>query len=221
MHEKELSHLSHQELIDIILKMYHMFPKHAFPMFKNKFYEFLSGEFESPHQKFFEKLYREEKIAIILSEYLKIPYIDLSDKEISPELLNIIPTDISEKYKILPIMKRENTLWVAISNPLDLEAIDKISGLTGLEIKLCIAEESAIEEILEKFKYHEKADKDNMKQTLEEKAAHPVKKPNILYRKVKFIGNVLKSCFTNPFSDTYIDNETGDILSLEEIKKYE
>lgn len=220
--EKELSNLSHQKLIDIILKMHHGFSKYKFPFFEHKFPEFLSGEFESYHQKFLEQFYREKEMAIILSEHLRIPYIDLSEKELSPELLNIIPHDIREKYKILPIMKRENSLWIAISNPLDLEAIDKISGLTGFEIKPFIAEESAIEEVLGKFKYPEEANKDNMKQEklLEEKVECHKPQHNILYRKAKLIANIVKASFMSTFSgkDIYINKETGNILSYEESK---
>lgn len=58
-------------------------------------------------------------------------------------------------------------------------------------------------------------------ESLEEKTGCSRSESNVLYRKVKIAGNILKSCFTNPFSDTYIDRRTGDIIPPEEVKNYD
>ena len=75
-----------------------------------------------------------------------IQFIELSEKEIDPDVAKLIPHTMALRYKVIPVEKSLDMLKVAMANPLDVQAIDDIARATGLEPFPLIAVE---EEILE------------------------------------------------------------------------
>ena len=83
----------------------------------------------------------EEKLLQFLEEKLHIPYVDLEDYEIDKKCLNFISYQEAQNYKILPLFLIEDTISVAMADPLDLFAIDKIIERTGKNIDPIISSE--------------------------------------------------------------------------------
>ena len=79
-------------------------------------------------------LLSEEKLLDFLQEKLHIPSVNLDDYEIDKKCLNLISYQEAMNYKILPLFLIEDTLSVAMADPLDLFAIDKIIERTGKNI---------------------------------------------------------------------------------------
>lgn len=69
--------------------------------------------------------------------YYNIPYVDLTAKPTDPESLNILPHEVAERFKVYPfgIDKIAKTIDLAMSDPLDLTAIEFIEQKTGLRVK--------------------------------------------------------------------------------------
>lgn len=65
-----------------------------------------------------------DAILSLLIKQCKTPLVSLLSYSIYREILNIIPPEICEKYKILPIDKMGNTITLAMVNPMDVEAIE-------------------------------------------------------------------------------------------------
>ena len=63
----------------------------------------------------------EEDIYKLLAEEFNLPYVELQDYTIPKEVLEIIPEELVRKYQVIPIMKIQNTVTVAVSNPLDIQ----------------------------------------------------------------------------------------------------
>lgn len=65
-----------------------------------------------------------------------IPFVQLSEIGVSPEAISLLPESIAHRYQILPFMvnKQDQTLSVAMRNPLDLSAIDFVEKKTGYKI---------------------------------------------------------------------------------------
>jgi len=66
---------------------------------------------------------------------LGVPYIDLSNYQIVPEVLNIVPQEISLQYQILPYLRIASNIKIGVTNPSDKEVmkfIDDLSHKTGL-----------------------------------------------------------------------------------------
>ena len=90
-------------------------------------------------------LITEEDFLIILSNELRIPYLDLKKYKIAPENKNLISKDIALKYNILPLCKISNILTIAISNPLEVITYDDIRIATSNQkLELVFAKEEDI-----------------------------------------------------------------------------
>ena len=96
-------------------------------------------------------LINEEDVVEALEFQLGIPQVDLGDIIVNPEITKEISQSMAEKHKAIPIEKEGNTLTVAMSDPLDVMAIDDIRIKTGYEIDPVIALESEINRV---FKQH-------------------------------------------------------------------
>ncbi len=94
------------------------------------------------------KFITEDKLVKFLSQQLKIQYVDITKIKIAPSSIEIIPEEIATKHNILPLgIKAEGgkkTLFIATSDPTNLEAIDEIQFLTGYTVKPILAADTAI-----------------------------------------------------------------------------
>lgn len=77
-----------------------------------------------------------------------IQFVQLSDTEIDLEAARLIPHAMALRYKVIPIGKSGDLLKVAMSNPLDVQAIDDIAKYTNLEPLPMIAVEDEILEAI-------------------------------------------------------------------------
>ena len=76
-----------------------------------------------------DKHISEEALAQAKSRALNIPYINLEGKQISINLLNILPQDLAENYKMLVFGKDGNQLQVGLVDPLSYKAVEAIEFL--------------------------------------------------------------------------------------------
>lgn len=89
-------------------------------------------------------LITEDKLLKFLENKLHIPYVDLKDYTLDKRCLSYINLNDAQKYRIIPLFKIENVLTVAMADPLDLFAIDKIVEKTGCDIEPVVSAESSI-----------------------------------------------------------------------------
>jgi len=108
----------------------------------------------------------EEEIAQALSRQLGYPYIDLDQFEVYPEVINLIPADVSKKHMVMPIHRIRSFLTLAMVDPTDLEIIEDIRFRTGLSIQPVIASESGVMNAINK--YYGSADALRVKKIVEE-----------------------------------------------------
>lgn len=94
---------------------------------------------------------REEDLARLLAEKLRIPYINLFEPEIPEAVVRLIKPDIAKKYQVMPVKKEAGALFLAMSDPLDIEAVDAIRFATGLNIKPSLAMASEIRDAIRKY----------------------------------------------------------------------
>ena len=99
-------------------------------------------------------LITEDLIAQILGAQLGYPIIDLSNITISPDVQNLVPSSVLKKSQVLPIEFAEdniNILRVAMADPLDVNAMDDISIITGCQIEPLIATPRSVMVAIDKF----------------------------------------------------------------------
>ncbi len=90
-----------------------------------------------------------KQIVDALARRLKLPIITCKDLVISDELLKLVPKEFARKQLVLPIEKKDHTLVVAMSDPLDYGTIDHIAFMTKLRISPVISYEWEIIKAIE------------------------------------------------------------------------
>lgn len=93
----------------------------------------------------------EEIVLDILETQLDIPQIKLGETKITPEVVKLIPETVARKYKALAYRKDGNQLFVAMSDPFNLIAIDDLMVITKCEISPCFALTDEIKRLINKY----------------------------------------------------------------------
>ncbi len=78
-------------------------------------------------------------------------------KSLNPDIVKTIPEHIARRYVALAISDTEDTLIVAMKDPVDIVGIDAIKRITGRDIKVMQADEQELLEAIEKY-YMEQVD---------------------------------------------------------------
>jgi type IV pilus assembly protein PilB len=92
-----------------------------------------------------EKAYvSEQDLAVCMGRVLNVTPINIARATMFPELLDLIPREMMQSHRILPVSKLDRRLFLAMADPLNVLAIDDVRRITRLEITPLIASEKAI-----------------------------------------------------------------------------
>lgn len=91
------------------------------------------------------------RMSRLLADRHGLPTIDLRTAKISPAALAALSGVWAEHYNVLPLALEGAALRVAISNPLDFEAIDGVGQMTGLALELTIASGEDIRQAVARY----------------------------------------------------------------------
>ncbi len=84
-----------------------------------------------------------------LALQFQYPFINISKYKLSKEIIKIVPKEIAKRYKLVPMNKFKKILTIAMFNPLDEEALQVISELTGLKIRLFVSSREELDEVID------------------------------------------------------------------------
>jgi len=93
----------------------------------------------------------EQDLAVSMGRVLNVLPINLARVSIPPEIVELLPRDTAHNYKVVPVSRLENRLFLAMADPLNVLAIDDVKRITKLEISPLIASEKAIVDKLNAF----------------------------------------------------------------------
>ncbi len=93
----------------------------------------------------------EEDITSFIGRQLNIGAIRLSDLELNPDIVKLIPNDIARKFNVIAVSKLGRTLVVAISDPNNIYVLDAIKFITGCVVQPVISPEPAIQKAIEHY----------------------------------------------------------------------
>ncbi len=96
------------------------------------------------------KLVNEEQLTGFLSRQYGIPSITLSQLDIDPGILRLVPPQIAKKYEVLPVKRAANTLTLAMADPTNVFALDDVSFMTNLQVLPVVAAQAAIRRAIER-----------------------------------------------------------------------
>ncbi len=96
------------------------------------------------------KLVASRDIALAASHEFGIPVIDLNAMEIDIETIKLVKNELIKKHHSLPIFKRGKRLYIAVSDPTNLQALDEIKFATQTNTEAILVEEDKLAKIIEK-----------------------------------------------------------------------
>lgn len=92
------------------------------------------------------------QVAETLAVQLGLQFISLDRYQALSDAIKLIPRNVAERLKIIPLMiDEDNTLLIAMSDPLDLPAQDEIKLLTGHEIRIAASGRDDVERNLQRI----------------------------------------------------------------------
>jgi type IV pilus assembly protein PilB len=113
-----------------------------------------------------EKAYvSEQDMAVCMGRVLNTPPINLSRVTISLELADLLPREVAQNHKVVPISRLDNKLFLAMADPLNVLALDDVKRITRLEVAPLIASEKAI---IEKLNHIDAAKSGSMEDIIED-----------------------------------------------------
>ena len=86
----------------------------------------------------------EEKLIAFLSRQYGIQSITLSQLDVDPEVLKLVPEQIARKYEVLPIKRQGNQLTLAMADPTNVFALDDVGFMTNLQVVPVVASQAAL-----------------------------------------------------------------------------
>ncbi|MDH3615103.1 MAG: type IV-A pilus assembly ATPase PilB [Gammaproteobacteria bacterium] len=85
-------------------------------------------------------------IAVAASHEFGVPLLDLDAVEIDLDVVRAVDQKLISKHRVLPLVKRGQRLFLGISDPTNLQAIDDIKFATSLRIDPVVVEQDKLEE---------------------------------------------------------------------------
>ena len=94
---------------------------------------------------------KDDEMTALLSKHYGVPSIALSQFEIDPAVIKLVPGDTAQKYQVVPLSRTGATLTIAMTDPTNVFAMDDIKFMTGYNVEPVVASESAVVAALAKY----------------------------------------------------------------------
>ena len=96
------------------------------------------------------KLADAKKIAQSASEEFGVPLVDIDVVEIEPDVIKLVKEKLIRQHHTIPLYKRGNRLFVAVSDPTNLQALDEIKFHVGMTTEAVLACDDRLAAFIEK-----------------------------------------------------------------------
>jgi type IV pilus assembly protein PilB len=91
------------------------------------------------------------RLAEVASQEFGVPLLDIESLDIESVPVGLVEPTLVSKHHALPIFRRGNRLFIAVSDPTNLAALDEIKFHTGINTDAVLVEESALSLALNKW----------------------------------------------------------------------
>lgn len=157
----------------------------------------------------------EKQIMKALCSQLKLQPVDLSNIRIPEEITKLTEEAVLRKHNLIPFQfheKNPNVIKVAMSDPLDIRAMDDISIITGLQIERYVATPSDIAAAIDRYygnaealrvaeQYTREREEQNKAKNVEAVDESSVQQAPI----VKLLGQIIEQAVHKRASDIHIE----------------
>jgi type IV pilus assembly protein PilB len=89
-------------------------------------------------------------VALAACHEFGVPIMDLHCIDIDLETVRGVDQGLLEKHRVLPLFKRGRRMFVGLSDPTNLQAVDEIKFQTGLAVEAVVVEDNKLQDALDK-----------------------------------------------------------------------
>jgi type IV pilus assembly protein PilB len=84
-------------------------------------------------------------IATAASAEFGVPLLDLDAVTVDPDIIRVVNDKLLLKFRVLPLFRRGNLLFVGVSDPTNLQALDEIKFQTGMMVEAIVCDEDKLQ----------------------------------------------------------------------------
>lgn len=175
-----------------------------------------------------EKLLDDEDVAKARAAFLNLPYVDLSNVIAPDEVVDIVPMESRQFYKMIPYELKGRELKIAIVDPSNIQALEALEFLgqkKNFQVRVYVASPSALEafltgnkqniksivgqalEDLEEKEHEERARKQAALAVSKEEPVAPIEDAPI----IKIVDVILSNAIESKASDIHIEPSENDV----------
>jgi type IV pilus assembly protein PilB len=149
---------------------------------------------------------KDDEITALLSKQYGVPSINLTQFEIDPAVIKLIPPETAHKYQIVPLSRAGATLTIAMTDPTNVFAMDDIKFMTGYNVEPVVASETAVTDAVLRY-YPTGATKQGPQKSAQTTQAATSSGPSAL------------DMATKGLEELQALGDTGDVEVLEELQE--
>ena len=97
------------------------------------------------------KYISDEQLTKANAEITGVPYVNLSAAKVDPKILTLLPQDIAKRYMAVPLGEMQHRLVVAMLDADNVQAVDFLSNRIGRPLKVYVASEAGIRQVLKQY----------------------------------------------------------------------
>jgi len=96
-----------------------------------------------------KKFITEADITMLLAQEYGMEVVDLHNYVVPPQVVESMPGDLAVAYNVVPVMKHDDLLTVAVSDPSAMDVVDALRYRLGCDIEVVVATQDQIDQILD------------------------------------------------------------------------
>lgn len=139
-----------------------------------------------------KNLLDQEEVAEAEARFYNLPYINLADKKVDGEVLNIFPREVAENYQMVCFEKKGNSIKVGIIDPENFKAIEAVNFLAKeekLKVQYYIISKASFKKVINQYQSF----KDEIYSALETKSKEDEGLQKIKGEDEEVLGDVIKT----------------------------
>ncbi len=92
-----------------------------------------------------------EEVMHAMAEYHNMAYVDLNNTSIAEEVIELVPESVARENAAIPLVEDDGALRVAISDPFDIETIEKLRFILNRKVETALAPRESILEAINRY----------------------------------------------------------------------
>jgi type IV pilus assembly protein PilB len=94
-------------------------------------------------------LVNDEVVSQSLADYFNLPFIDLDTYLIDESIVKMVPEETARRHTLIPLFKIGNTLTVAMTDPLNILALDEVRSKAKMDVEIILSTEKKLKKIID------------------------------------------------------------------------